>query len=89
MPKLFNVIYRTGGTHNCKWIRVLDAYPIDQAHTIAASIERMGYRTVIHDTDTVRAIGLPIGWDPDSVDWGNDQIFTDRFQTHHIKSRHA
>jgi len=85
MTKLYSIVYRTGGTQNCKWTRVLDAYPLDRAKEKASEIERMGYRTVMHDTDTLRALGLPIGWEPESVDWVNDHIVVDSHQTHHIR----
>ena len=67
----FTVIYRTGGTENFKWNRVGERYP-DRASAkeSAASLERMGYPSLVHDTKLLDSIGLPESFDAnDSVNW--------------------
>ena len=86
MNKLYSVVYRTGGTHDCTWIRVLELFRYENAKKEAERIERMGYKTIIHDADHLRQIGLPIGWDYKGIDWENDIIIRDGdYRTRHIK----
>ena len=56
----YSIVYRSGGTENFKWNRVLDTFPTYEAARIKASeIEKMGYPTLIHDTQQLNIIGLP------------------------------
>jgi hypothetical protein len=60
MKKTYTVIYRTGGTDNFKWNKVTDTFTDYNDATIkAATIEKMGYKTIIHDTEKINNIGLP------------------------------
>lgn len=60
----FAVIYRTGGTENFKWTRVLENYRTrEAAQTKAAEIERMGYKTLIHRAAQLDSNGLPESYD--------------------------
>ena len=54
------VIYRTGGTDNFQWHRVLDTYA-DQREAVAKKVEleRAGYPAIIHLTKRLDAIGMP------------------------------
>lgn len=81
-----SVVYRTGGTHWCKWHRVLDNYAtFQQANDKANEIKRMGYKAIVHKTDTLNTIGLPVGWKHDSVDWEKDEINVTPYLTEHKK----
>jgi hypothetical protein len=33
----------------------------------------------------MNAVGLPVGWEPGTVDWQNDTVTYSRDETHHIK----
>lgn len=56
----YAVIYRTGGSANWKWHRVLDAYATRaQAEAKADEIERMGYPALVHSAARLDAIGMP------------------------------
>ena len=64
MAKTFTVIYRTGGTLNAEWHKVLERYTTREAAQAAAvGIEKMGYKTLIHDTATLEWVGMPVGWE--------------------------
>jgi hypothetical protein len=58
----FTTIYRTGGTENCVWKRCLAVQSEQVAREQAASIEKMGYRAIVHRTHILDAIGMPEGW---------------------------
>lgn len=56
----FTVIYKTGGTLNSQWHRVLENYTSrEAAQGKAAEVNRAGYETLIHDTARLEAVGLP------------------------------
>jgi hypothetical protein len=56
----YAVIYRTGGSANFKWRRVLDVYATRaQAEAKADEIEHMGYTALVHDAARLDAIGMP------------------------------
>lgn len=57
--KLFAVIYRTGGTDNFRWNRVLDTFTREEAATEADALVRMGYPALVHNAARLEAIGLP------------------------------
>lgn len=58
--KKYAVIYRTGGSANWKWHRVLDVYATrSQAEAKADEIEHMGYTALVHDAARLDAIGMP------------------------------
>lgn len=57
--KQFAVIYRTGGTENYRWHRVLDTFTRDEAATKADELARMGYPALVHNAGRLTAIGLP------------------------------
>ena len=58
--KTYTVIYRTGGTENFKWHKVLTHFTdYESARKRALEIERQGYKTIIHDTDKLNTIGMP------------------------------
>jgi hypothetical protein len=60
----YSVIYRTGGTVNFKWKRVLNIF-IDKesAQMKKDELEKMGYKTLIFKTDQLNSIGLPESYD--------------------------
>lgn len=80
--KTFTVIYRTGGTHNCLWLKTTPVATKREANDRAANIERMGYKAIVHETRALNSIGMPVGWtpelaymvegDPRITDWGGD-----------------
>jgi hypothetical protein len=58
--KTFTVIYRTGGTENFKWNRVLALFENGQdAVAKKGELEKMGYPSLIHDTHLLDAVGMP------------------------------
>jgi hypothetical protein len=57
--KQFAVIYRTGGTENYRWHRVLATFTRDEAATKAEDLARMGYPALVHNAARLDAIGLP------------------------------
>ena len=58
--KQFAVIYRTGGTANYRWNRILENYATREAAVLKASeLNRMGYPTHIHNAFFLDAAGLP------------------------------
>jgi hypothetical protein len=57
--KQYAVIYRTGGTENFRWHRVLDILTREEAATKADELNRMGYPSLVHNADRLNAIGLP------------------------------
>ena len=59
---MYTVIYRIGGTENCKWKRCLPVSTITEADKQAEGIERMGYKAVVHLTDILNWTGMPTGW---------------------------
>lgn len=80
MTKTYSVVYRTGGTLQCTWRRVFTVFTSESdALAQAAQIERAGYRAVVHETAHLNSIGLPIGWEPHSVDYERDKIECDRY----------
>jgi hypothetical protein len=83
---MFTVIYRIGGTHDCKWNRSFFKHDtIEAAREQANSIEGMGYKAIIRSDAEMQAIALPVGWSSDSVDWESDYIMVTNQTTHHIK----
>lgn len=61
--KSYTVIYRTGGTENFQWKKCLPVATREKAFQDKAEIERMGYKSIVHDTDQINAIGLPETYD--------------------------
>jgi RNA-splicing ligase RtcB len=57
--KTWTLIYRTGGTENFKWNKTHTFPSYDEAHKAKIIIEKMGYKTFIHDTGYLENIGLP------------------------------
>ena len=83
---IYSIVYRSGGTHCCTWQRVLNSYAdVASANAKADEIERMGYKTLVTPLATLRAIGMPIGWTADSVDYDRDQVVYEMDRTIHIK----
>ena len=80
----FSIAYRTGGPVHCQWRRVSEAYAKrDDAILRADEIERMGYRAEVYLTRELDEIGLPIGWEPSSVDWWRDECTVSTVFTEH------
>jgi hypothetical protein len=57
------------------------------ANARAAELERMGYKALVTPYATLRAIGLPIGWNADSVDYERDTVIYEIDRTIHVKAR--
>ena len=82
----YSIVYRTGGTHNCTWQRVFESHAdVASANAQAAALERMGYKALVMPYATLRAIGMPIGWTADSVDYERDTVVYEMDRTVHIK----
>ena len=63
----YAVIYRTGGTENFKWVRVLGSFTRDAAFAQKDELERMGYKSLVHQAAQLDAIGLPDTFSADTV----------------------
>ena len=64
MAETYTVIYRTGGPARCKWHRTTPAHATRaSAASYASDIERMGYKTLVHRTHILDAVGMPVGWE--------------------------
>jgi hypothetical protein len=62
----YTVIYRMGGRARCWWNRVFRTFDTkSDAETMRESIELMGYRALVHETDALNAAGMPEGWGDD------------------------
>lgn len=60
MTNTYTIIYRTGGTANFRWHRVLERYATRHAASpVQDELERAGYLTRCHVTRQLDAIGLP------------------------------
>lgn len=91
----FAVLYRSGGTHHCTWTRILDAFSEENAAKARADMERMGYKALVVSFRQLMAVGMPIGWEYNSVDYDRDQVTIHNsahgvpMQTIHIKAHIA
>lgn len=59
----YTVIYRTGGTEDCKWRPCRPASTMQEAVSQKDSIERGGRKALIKRTSEVVKHGLPEGWE--------------------------
>lgn len=83
----YSVVYRTGGTQRCQWQKLFNTcQTIEQANANVERLERMGYKALRFETRVIDTIGLPIGWEPKSVDYARDTIIVDTYATLHIKA---
>jgi hypothetical protein len=71
---LFVVLFRTGGTKQCMWKRMHGAVNFKTAEKHANDLEMQGYKSLVTPLDYFEDIGMPVGWDAESVDWQNDRI---------------
>lgn len=89
MPDIYTryvIVYRTGGTHDCSWHRVLELWRReDDAKAAAFDLVMMGYKCLIKTADELETVGIPIGWDSNSVDPDKDDIVVSRYSTRHIR----
>lgn len=60
---MYTVIYRTGGPDRYGWCRTLAFGTYAEMQIKAAEVERMGYKTLIHNAKLLQAIGLPETWE--------------------------
>jgi len=60
MQRQFAIGYRTGGTDNFQWKRVLELYPSrDAANVKVQELRTMGYPAHVYDAQQLDALGLP------------------------------
>jgi hypothetical protein len=86
MTQTYAVIYRSGGTHRCTWTRCLVRFTeLQKAFDLKEELERMGYKALALRTEVLEAIGMPIGWEANSVDFEKDVVEVNQFQTFHEK----
>lgn len=71
------VLYRSGGTHWATWQRLLEVYTLEAARTKRDELIRMGYRALVQSAGQLERIGMPYGWEHDSVNWADDEITTE------------
>jgi len=82
----FTVCYRTGGHADCTWNKILVPFATrEEANSKAALIEHAGYKANVYVTEELNRLGLPVGWQSDSVDWENDEILCSPYMTRHRK----
>jgi len=74
MATNYVVDYRTGGTLQCKWHRVLGRFTLEEAQAKRDELNRMGYAALVQSARSAAALGLPVGWRAASVDWERDRI---------------
>jgi hypothetical protein len=70
----YAVCYRTGGTMAADWRRIYAPVSKVEAASYRESLERMGYKVVIHFWAEIAAHGLPIGWEANSPNYDLDTI---------------
>lgn len=86
------VVYRSGGTHSCRWTRLLDRYTLVEANAKRDELVKMGYAAMSQSAHQIETIGMPYGWSHDSVDWDKDEIINEHdrrgliWRTTHNKS---
>ena len=73
----YYVLYRSGGTHYCHWTRLLEVYTYPEGVAKQAEMERMGYRSLVQSIGQLSRIGMPYGWDSQSVNWSEDETTTE------------
>lgn len=61
--KTYAVMYRTGGTLNFKWNRLLGGRSLEMATKDKAELERGGYPTIIEDYKLSMSVGVPETFD--------------------------
>ena len=82
----YSIVYRTGGTDRCSWRRVGYAFvDVASANAFASDTERAGYKALVMPTAQLDAIGMPIGWTADSVDYERDTVICEMDRTVHVK----
>ena len=61
--KYYTVIYRTGGTENAQWHKIFERYyDKEQANEKKLELEKMGYKSLVHDGKLLELHGMPEGW---------------------------
>lgn len=58
----YTVVYRTGGTANCKWNRTVTGTRAE-CEKMRTDTEKMGYKALLFKTVQLDSIGMPEGWD--------------------------
>jgi len=74
MAQTYVVDYRTGGTLQCKWHRVLGRFTLEEAQAKRDELMQAGYAALVMNARSAAALGLPVGWRAASVDWERDKI---------------
>jgi hypothetical protein len=75
MADTFTVTYRKGGTLSCTWSRVMERFATREAAQAAQdALTRAGYASIVQPTRYADAVGLPVGWDSQSVNWDCDHV---------------
>jgi len=68
------VLYRSGGTHYATWQRVFERFTYADARKEQDKLFAMGYRALVQSFEQLNKLGMPVGWESDSVDWSSDEI---------------
>ncbi len=77
------VMYRTGGTDDCRWTLMTPRYPLADAKMAMEDITRMGYKAIMRSEEDFKVTGMPIGWEAGLVDWERDEIRAGEGWTQH------
>ena len=57
--RTFTVIYRVGGTENFEWRKSTPYRSAIEANSEADKVGKMGYKSLVFDTDLINSLGLP------------------------------
>jgi hypothetical protein len=83
---IYTVVYRTGGTHQCKWHKTLVATKDEaEAAQVLDEIKTQGYHGFVTTKYLLDVVGLPIGWTAESVDFEKDYVKITESYTEHRK----
>ena len=73
----YRIVYRTGTSLSCRWDLLPDVYESRTNAQVAAEYACRRLRASLALVKTQReidVIGLPIGWEPQMVDWDLDTV---------------
>jgi len=63
----FVVVYRTGSFKNPKWKSTFPFNVRQDAERTKRQMEMAGTKALIYDTEELKKVGLPEGWEPQQI----------------------
>jgi hypothetical protein len=73
-PTTWEVVWRAGDESACTWSRDPHKMSHDDADRLALRHIEAGRKAMVISTRQLDTIGMPVGWEPGSVDWEQDVI---------------